>query len=78
MKLVAALFALSAAEGSGDPEVTNCLNSNWELDENGVCQPKVWHKKYKYFYYLGRLLFPELQFGWNGCSNVSRFDSLSN
>ena len=34
MKLVAALFALSAGEGSGD-----CPNSNWVMDENGNCIP---------------------------------------
>ena len=57
MKLVAALFALSAAEGSGDPGITNCLNSNWELDENDVCQPKVLIvTKFRYYSKIGSFI----------------------
>jgi len=41
MKLQIALISAVFAEGSGDPEVTTCMNSAWEVDQNGVCQPKA-------------------------------------
>ena len=36
---VLSVFGVVIAEGSGDP--TGCLNDSWELDGDGVCQPKA-------------------------------------
>ena len=44
MKLTIVTFVAAAfAEGSGDPVASSCLNSAWEEDDAGLCQPKPEH-----------------------------------